>query len=184
MPAGRFDSTLYIGTGSTIESLNVATLYKPGELGKKIETTANKDYQLVQLDSGATASTGAGVVASGQVAYWKSLSSYLVTNDKVQALGGPATSGGALNSVAGVFRAAVTAGNYCVIQTRGQCSNVISDGSNNTVVGDYVVAKNSTSDVVVRTAAGTAPPNIPLGRCYVAEAASVVGVLLDLPQVP
>ena len=190
MPAGRIDQTIYIGPGANIESMNVATLYKPGELGKKIETTTNKDYQIVQVDSGATAATSVGVVASGQVAFWKDKANYIVTNNPLAALGAPgqgnvASTSGCLNEVAGVFRAAMTAAYFGVIQTRGKVTNVVTDGSNNTVIGDNVVVKNSVNTgVCVRTAAGTAPPNLSLGRCSVAEAASVVGVDLDLPQVP
>src|SRR5262252_9199598 len=98
MPAGRVDQSMYVGPFRSVERINVATLYKPGELGSQIQLPNGKAYQLVQVDSGATASTGAGHVPQcGDVAFWKSRSSYLVTNDKAQAETTEAT------SAAGVF---------------------------------------------------------------------------------
>src|SRR6266478_2897389 len=127
MPSGRIDQSLYIGPFSNIEAMNSTTLYKPGELGSQMQL-GTKSYQLIQLDSGATAATGAGLPVAGQLAFWKSKTSYIVTNDKVQSIGGPASNSIQRNFVAGVFNsltsgaagtATITPGNYGVIQQRG-----------------------------------------------------------------
>lgn len=181
MPNSRFNQTAYIGPVSTIESMNVATLYKPGELGSHC-TLNGKDYQIVQLDSGATAATGAGVVAANQLAFWKDKANYIVTNDKAQAIGGP-TGDGARNALAGIFRAAVTAGYYGVIQDRGQC-NVLTDGGG-AAIGDQIVAKGTGTATAtgVKVTQGTAPTVISLGVVTTAESGTTTVVSLNLPQV-
>lgn len=91
-------------------------LYAPGELGCVFndQSTGNTCLR-VKLDSGATASTPIGVVAAGQLAFWKDTSQALVTNDcrmaDVCTPGGAADSGplAAINRVAGIFQLAVTA---------------------------------------------------------------------------
>src|ERR1700728_629999 len=128
MPSGRIDQSIYIGPYASIEAMNVTTLYKPGELGGQVQL-GGKAYQLVQLDSGATASTPAGLPVCGMVAYWKSRPSYIVTNDIRFADGfTTGTTGQGANSVAGVFNsltsgaggtATITPGNYGVVQQRG-----------------------------------------------------------------
>jgi hypothetical protein len=81
--------------------------YAPGELGGKFtdENTGGR-YLRVKLDSGASAATAVGIVAVGQLAFWKDQAQSLVTNDKNQCDVGPS---GAINRVAGVFQLAVTA---------------------------------------------------------------------------
>lgn len=183
MPAGRVDQTLYGGTQG-LAGLNVAVLYKPGELGKHGVDNSGIERQIVQLDSGATSSTGAGVVAANQLAFWKDKANYIVTNDKAQAIGGP-TGDGARNAVAGVFTAAVTAGFYGTIALRGKNVNVATDGGG-VSIGDNVVAKGTGTNTAVgtKTAQGTAPPVNSVGICTTAEAASVTVVTLNLPEVP
>ena len=167
MPAGRINQSLYIGPNGSIELLNASTLYKPGELGSQIQTPGNKAYQLVQLDSGVTASTNAGVALAGHVAFWKNRSAYLVTNDKVQAETGncssacgvfvASTAGGAAGS------AGPTAGNFCVIQQRGTHIGVLTNGTaaaNNDVLCAAAVATTGTA-AVVKFSTGTAPTTFP-----------------------
>src|SRR5882672_2831734 len=100
MPSGRIDQTLYIGPFANIEQMNATTLYKPGELGSQVQI-GTKAYQLIQVDSGATAAATPGHAPQcGDLAFWKNKSAYLVTNDRVQAQGGVTNS---RNLVAGVF---------------------------------------------------------------------------------
>ncbi len=81
--------------------------YAPGELGCAFsdENTGN-EYLRVQVDSGATSSTGIGHTPQiGEVAYWKNVAQSIVTNDKgvcdVGATGAP-------NRIAGIFGVAPT----------------------------------------------------------------------------
>src|SRR5882672_7660069 len=92
MPSGRIDQSLYIGPFSNIEAMNSTTLYKPGELGSQVQL-GTKSYQLIQVDSGAAAST-AGAPTAGDVAFWKNRAAYIVTNDKIQAENATLISGG------------------------------------------------------------------------------------------
>jgi hypothetical protein len=66
MPANRVIETIYLGQFSSVEAFNASTLYKQGELGARTATTNGKEYQLVQLDSGATSANTVGIVAVGQ----------------------------------------------------------------------------------------------------------------------
>ncbi len=171
MPAGRIDQTLYIGTGSNVEAINVATLYKPGELGSQFQTVNGKGYQLIQVDSGATA---AGSIAghapqAGDVAFWRDKTKYTVTNSRSDA-GSPGAGGGggatnSRNLVAGVFcsvsggasgTASITPGNYGVIQQRGQHPGVLTSG-NTLATGLYIQCSSSAtapdgSNVVITNA--------------------------------
>src|SRR5579864_8248898 len=80
--------------------------YAPGDLGSSFDYN-DKRYELVVLDSGATAATAVGVVAANQVAFWKSQSARIVTNDIAQCV----TPAAPEICAAGLFRTAVTAGN-------------------------------------------------------------------------
>lgn len=194
MPAGRGNSnTIHIGaaTGNAIESLNVSALDRPGEIGQIAVLTNNKMYQLVQCDSGATVSTPTGVVARGQLAFWRSkgtppsgFNPYVVTNDIRVALGAEdATKDTKRNNVAGVFLNSVTAGYFTAIQLKGNMSTVASDGGGDWVVGDLCVAGNNTSAQVDRVAAGTAPGWTNVGTAAGVEANNAISVDLDLPIV-
>ena len=150
MPAGRFDQSLYVGSQGGVEQMNVTTLYKLGELGKQIQI-GNKAYQLVQVDSGATASTGAGHAPQcGDVAFWKDRKNYLVTNDKVQVDVAESGGVGQANGVAGVFCSlkttgqaggdtSITPGNYGFVQQRGRHVGILNT-SGGAVKGDYLVS--------------------------------------------
>lgn len=184
MPAGRVDQTIY--GFNFLSTTGMTPLYKPGELGKQFQTTANKGYQIVQLDSGATAATGAGVVASGQVAFWKDRTNYLVTNDKVVAEGGP-TIAKTINSVAGVFVGAVVAGNFCVVQQRGPHPTVLTS-SGSAVAGDYLIALTTGGPAgALVVASGTALVSMPIGRATAATSTGATAATLggfDVVDIP
>lgn len=164
MPSGRIDQTMYMGPYTSVEAINTTTLYKPGELGSQIQLNG-KSYQLVQLDSGATASTEGGTPVCGHVAYWKDRSKYLVTNDKLQAEGANCT------AACGVFvsltsgaagTATITAGNYGVIQQRGTHVGVLTPVA--AAAGDVLVAAPQavqTTAAVTKFTPGTAPTSFP-----------------------
>src|SRR5689334_2140529 len=119
MPANIRIESIYLQGGS-YESLNVSTLYKPGELGARATTVSGKEFQLVQCDSGATAATATGAVTAGQLAYWKtkvgngatagpgSGAGYIVTNNPADCLANGGANSEFRNEVAGVFGNAVT----------------------------------------------------------------------------
>lgn len=183
MPSGRIDQNFYLGPFKSIESVNVATLYKPGELGSQIQV-GTKAYQLIQVDSGCALST-AGAPVCGTPMYWKNRAAYIVTNDKIQAEGATNTNtapftvtiANAANSVAGVMcattiggaagSATVTSGNYGFIQQRGTHVGVASDPS--FVPGDLLVAKQSgATSTAARSAVNTAPVSQVFGRATAA----------------
>lgn len=188
MPAGRTNQTAYIAARSTIEGFNESSMYKGGELGSHIVTEGGaKEYQYVQCDSGATASTGSGVVAAGDLAFWKNKTTYIVTNDIAQALGAvDATNDNKRNNVAGIFRVAATAGNFCVIQLRGR-SNVLAAAGGTYDVGNTAIAGDTTVSDITTVAAGTATTHTAVGLVAGARGAEVAGqapVDLSLPIVP
>ncbi len=145
--------------------------YAPGELGCTFTDPAtNNEYLRVQVDSGATSSTGIGHSPQiGEVAYWKSVAQSIVTNDKAQCdLGATA----APNRIAGVFAVAptVTANTNgsdgaplmymvdLIVKTGPQvgyvqCSGVPTAGQ----TGSGNTAANTANTVA--TAAGTATPS-------------------------
>ena len=172
MPSGRFSDTLYTATGN-VEAMNVSVLYKPGELGSKIEV-AGKGYQLIQVDSGATASTVAGHAPQcGDVAFWKDRSKYLVTNDRTFA-GNAGNVTNSRNMVAGVFCSpkqapvggdtSITPGNYGFIQQRGQHVGVLT--SANTLANGLIICCSSST---------TAPDGV-----NIAVASSPVGSIIGV----
>jgi len=167
------------------DTVNVSSSFiRPGELGAQYNCDRQGrgwKYQLVQLDSGATASTGIGVVAANHLAYWKDKTSYLVTNDYNQSEGGN-TSNAFANFVAGVFRNAVTAGNYCFILQRGD--NVpVKAASTADGVGEIAIANTSTPAADISSVnVGTASTYRPLGIVRTAYSASVAYVDLEIPD--
>lgn len=189
--------TVYIVTGNP-DTLNVSpTDYtslgsNPGELGQTFISNQNRGYQLVQVDSGATAATPTGVIAAGQLAYWKDRSVYLVTNDSRMAIGGQ-TSQGFANEVAGIFRNAVTArdtvngiGTVCAILQQGNGVNVATPTTLTSAnFGDAVVANTSTPRAnATNSAAGTAAPNRQLGTWVGASASSLAAADINIVTVP
>lgn len=182
MPSGRIDQTMYVGAQGGIELLNATTLYKPGELGSQIQVGA-KAYQLIQLDSGCTAASPAGLPVCGSVAFWKSRASYIVTNDKVQAEGANQntatvsanTIANAVNSIAGVFcqtatganvagTASLTPGSFGVVQQRGPHVGVLTS-SGSAVNGDILIGLTTGAPPgALRVASGTALVSQAIGR--------------------
>ncbi len=98
----------YMPQGTPDKTNAPTPMYAPGELGCAFnDQTTGKAYLRVKLDSGATSATPIGIVAVGQLAYWKDRSAAIVTNDQRFCDVGIS---GAINRVAGVFPVAVTAG--------------------------------------------------------------------------
>jgi hypothetical protein len=181
MPNINRDQTVYIPTGNP-DTWSADTLQRPGELGKAYDYN-DRTYQRVKLDSGATAANTVGAVAANQLAFWKDRANYLVTNDKRQAEGGSLGTNAFANSVAGIFRSAVTAGRYCDILVRGR--NIAVSDTNDVAVGETLIA-----DITANTAkaagegVGTAPTYNPIGRCRTASATNVCYADIDLTNIP
>ena len=98
----------FMPNGTPDKTNSPSPYYAPGELGYAFsDQNTGGEYLRVQLDSGATSATPVGVVQVGQLAFWKDQNNSIVTNDKRFCDVGPT---GAINRVAGVFQAAVTAG--------------------------------------------------------------------------
>jgi hypothetical protein len=182
LPSNRVNQTFYQGTFSSPDAFNSATLYKPGELGSRFDVTG-KSYQLVQLDSGAVAATAAGAVAAGQLAFWKDRTNYIVTNDKPQAEFGP-TIAKAINSYAGVFQVAGTAGNYVMVQQRGPSTNPVLTSSGSAVAGDMliVLSTGGPAGALVVTS-GTALVSQPIGKATAATATGATATMLGAWEV-
>lgn len=188
LPTGNPDTTNITPTdfGTNVTSANMGG--QPGSLGIRFEAAVpTRAYQRVKLDSGATASTSVGVVAANQLAYWKDKSQYIVTNDVTQAnaanmQGVSMSNSGFRNFIAGVFRSAVTAGNYCDILQRGQSISVKTTGSPS--IGDTLVSDTSTSTAQAATVtAGTAPTCKPIGIVSGTTVANVTPCDVDIPEV-
>ena len=179
MPSNSRIQTIYTASGNP-DTMDEASLYKPAELGGMLSRN-DRLYQLVQCDTGATAATGVGVVAAAQLAFWKDRSAYLVTNDLVQTQGVI----GNRNQVAGVFRAAITAGRFCFVLKRGQNIGILA------TAGTYVAQESAIADsgvaaAMTRIAAGTAPTHNKLGEIRGARGAvtaAQVQVDVNIPEV-
>lgn len=128
--------------------LNLATLYKGGELGSRI-TQVGQEFQTVKADSGPTS------IAAGDVAFWKDRANYVVTNKLADAPEGR-------NGVAGMFLTTITPGNYCRIQIGGRgYVSIKTAGAPDQ--GMVAVANSGSSSDVIGIPAGTAPTYQPLG---------------------
>jgi len=144
------------------DGLNGVGLLEPGELGGVLPWQGEQ-FQLVKMDSGATATPASGIPAIGEIAFWKDRSNYLVTNDSTQA--DAASTAGAVtkdprNSVAGVIEMAVVAGEFFFVHQKGN-SNVKT--SSTPVPGDVLVANTGTSADCGSVTAGTAPTSQEIG---------------------
>lgn len=157
---------------------------QPGSLGIRFEASPpDRAYQRVQLDSGAVSASPSGVVAANQLAYWKDKSKYIVTNDSAQAMGGAGAANSAFrNFIAGIFRSAVTGGNYCDVLQAGLNISVKTTGS--PAVGDNLVGDTSTTAAQAATvAAGTAITVMSIGKARGAAVANVTACDVDIPVV-
>ncbi len=184
MPANRVIETFGIGPFSSVEAFHSTTLQHPGELGMRAVTTANKEYQLVLLDSGATAATPAGILAVGQSVYWKNKATYTVTNDSRFAIGGQTTHGWR-NEVAGVAMVAAVAGEYFYPQTKGACATV-KIVSSSPAAGDQLISDTSaTAAQMLPVAAGTALVCVGYGKVAVGgTSVTSIAAELDVPDIP
>ena len=182
--ANRRESPIpYLGLNGTFADYDQASLYYAGALGQRTSQD-NKEYQLVRLDSGATASAATGVVAAGDLAFWKDKAPYLVTNDIAQALGAvDATNDNKRNFVAGVFLSAITAGNHCFIQQGGRASVLAASGGTYNV-GNIAIAADSTVSDVTTIAAGAALTATQVGLVAGARASGSAPLDLTLPGIP
>lgn len=154
-PVGRsfLIQHLHLGPDGNVRTFNQSTLNNGGagpwlgQLGQIFEDNG-KFFRLVKFDDG----TGNVASIDGGVAYWKTKSTYTVTTD--------ASDGEALaNGVAGGMHAVITDGNYCFVQCGGDQAAVVVAAS--TVAGDHLTGHASTDNVLTRTAAGTAPVDVP-----------------------
>ena len=141
MPATNQDSTVYISTGDPEKFYAIATLYKPGELGKKFTAITGKKYQIVQVDSGASA-TYPNTVANGLV-FWASRTQYTVVPTVGDALN-VAQNG---NGVAGRCPGVTAPGSYFAMQIGGSATVVFTSSTTNSAVGNflYATASNTSS---------------------------------------
>lgn len=186
MPNANRSQTAYIHTGNP-DTMNAsgADYVRLGELGTEFEWN-NRVYQIVQVDSGATASPTVGAVAANQLAFWKDKATYKVTNDKRFALlGAVANSFG--NNVAGVFRVAATAGYYVAILKKGyNIAAAVATADEGNVTGGTSVIADVTADTasVDGVAVGTATTYQKLGVTRTASSSNVAYVDFDVNDTP
>lgn len=148
----------------------------PGQLMQKA-TIDDIDYMTVRLDTGATSAVPQGAQAANDLAYFKDRSVGLVTHDARVAEKG-------IDSVAGVFPCAVTAGRVTAIKT-GRSRNVPTTVDGSTfAAGDLVISDSAANGPQgTRVAAGTAAPQGRyLGQARGAAVANVLAVDLELPD--
>jgi len=172
---GLENRTQHTGPTGNPDTFNSTTLYASGQLGGVLTTTTGR-YQCVQDDSGNTAANTVGVVAANQAAFWKigQKANYIVTNDLRFSADGR-------NGVAGIFRTAVIAGNYCYVL---QAGNSISIKASAGVATDVMVANSGTSADFTNITAGTAPTYAPVGVAVAANSGGNIVVDLNIPSAP
>jgi hypothetical protein len=163
----------YMPQGTSAQTNAPTPMYAPGELNCAFyDPDTGNTCLRVKLDSGATASSAVGVVAAGQLAFWKDQVAGIVTNDKNQCDIGPS---GAINRVAGIFQLAVTAAPgvngtdglpvqyVCDLVIQSKSFNVQASGT--LVAGANVLADTtaSVSRAIAPAAVNTAPVSQILG---------------------
>lgn len=173
--------SLYFDSGDPA-TYHVNPSFKPGELGEIVNLN-NDTWQKVVVDSGATASTPTGIVAQGEVAFWKNKATFTVTNDPRFAWN---SGSNPQNAVAGMFQAAAAAGEETAILLRGRGSALAASGGTWTE-GNWVIANSgSAADFTTVTAAGP-QTYLVCGIVRGARGGTTAGhaaVDFDLPQVP
>ncbi len=153
--------------------------YAGGDLGSTFDYN-DKAYEMVQLDSGATASAPSGAVAANQLAYWKSKTLRVVTNDRTQALGNSVANASG-NFVAGIFRTSVGAGNLCCVLVRGY-SIPVKSGSNSITIGQTVISDtDANGPQATSVAVGTASTYAVLGYARAASGGGNTTCDVDIP---
>ncbi len=167
----------YIQSGNP-DTYNVPALYAPGDLGASWDVN-DKTYAVVQLDSGATSATPTGAVAANQLAFWKSKTARIVTNDRRVALNNSVANASS-NEVAGVFRSAVTAGYYTMVLCRAHA--VLVKAGTVSGAGQLLTADtDANGPEVVGVAVGTAPGYATLGVSRAAATGGNVSADIDIP---
>lgn len=180
MPNANRSLGVYVITANP-DTINTSSLYRPGELGVAYDYN-DRAYQVVKVDSGVSASTGPGVVAANQLAFWKDRSQYLVTNDAAQArYGGVANS--YCNNVAGVFRNAATSGNYTHILQRGR-NIAVKEAGSATAGMTLEATPAATTAGATGIAVGTQNTYQKIGVVRTATAANVCFADVDIPNIP
>lgn len=190
-PSGWFSQPVFIPGGDP-EAMNEATLAYAGQLGIRFSYTqplrtiptaesgalgsdagTPKTYKLIKTDSSMAVAP-----YQGAVAWFKDQTQYLVTTS-VTALG--------RGRIAGIFRNAITPGNFGCIQVKGKAPVKFIDTvvlANVSAVGNFVIPSSTDGKADV-TAAGTAPTYPVLGRTAgsIQGGASLAMVDLDVPEV-
>jgi hypothetical protein len=184
-PNSWFSQPVFIPGGDP-EQMNEPTLAYPGQLGIRFNyvnpmrtppTEASEDgspkaFQLVQSDSSMSVAP-----YDTAVAWWASRYNYLVTTNA----GTPGRS-----RVAGIFKTAVTPGNFCCVQQKGRSAVKIIDAPTAapTIAGLLVVpsATNAKADVLAAASAYS------YGRIGMTTSVMNLGdntclVELDIPEV-
>lgn len=180
-PNSWFSQPVFLPGGNP-ETMNEPSLLYPGQLGNRFEiinpprqapgsNTAEdgrpKGYQLVGTDS-----TMAQAPFDGAVAWWADQAQYRVTTT-VTTLG--------RGRVAGVFKMAVTPGNYCCIQQKGVGEVMFVDAPTSApdATGKLVIpsATNGKADCLAAGSAATYPI---LGRSAGAVIGGTGRALVDL----
>lgn len=189
MPNSNRQQTIWLPQGTPDET-NISTTDwdsvagQRGQLGMVHEYN-NRTYQRVKLDSGATSATPTGAVAANDLAFWRyqgdsTVQPYTVTNDRRFAMNLTEATAAYANFVAGIFRLAVTAGQYCDILVKG--SNIaVPDGGNTFAAGEMVFAELDSAAAVDRVAVGSDTVYLCLGRARGAASGGNVNVDIDIP---
>lgn len=179
-PSGWFNQPAYIPGGNP-ETMNEPTLSRAGQLGIRfnfinpprsvgsdaLEDGSPKAFQLVQSDSSMSVNP-----YDGAVAWWSNQYLYRVTTSPT-ALG--------RGRVAGVFKTAVTPGNYCCVQFggRGLVKFVDAPTAVPTAAG-LLVIPSGTAGKADCLAAGSAATYPILGRSASAYNGADATALVDL----
>ena len=189
MPNSNRQQTIWLPTGNP-DTTNItiadwdSVAGQRGQLGM-VHENDDRTYQRVKLDSGATSATPTGVVAANDVAFWRykgdsTVQPYTVTNDRRFAMNLTEATNAYANFVAGIFRVAATAGEYVEILVKG--SNIAcADGGNSFAAGETIFAELDSAAAVNRTAVGTMPSYLTLGRARGAAAGGNVNCDIDIP---
>jgi|SRR5215831_3553408 len=208
MPSDRVIESAYLGPFTNVEAfhqnllgsaqMGFAALYQPGAAGTRVvltETgTGSKEYQLCQIDSGATSATPTGAITQGQLMYWKNRATYTVTNDsRFSDAGSAAAVRNQVQPVAGVLVTTTTGstavaaqpGDWVYLQTRGQCAVILSQQASPAVY-DFAIPNNSaTVPRISNSAVGTAPGDTLVGRYLSATVTNNVALVdLQIPTIP
>lgn len=150
---------VYLQSGDP-ETENTPTLLYPGLLGARftvinpsrgttgVENVRSKRYQLIRTDSSMSVAPFRGAVA-----WWSDKTQYLVTTT-VTTLG--------RGRIAGVFKGAITPGNFGCVQVEGPATTKIVDSPTAAIVansGQFVIPSgtNGKADVLAAGTAATYP---------------------------